>query len=166
MIGLTKKSFRFFCKTVWKNPNKLFGQPRVLFHYSLFLFHFCVFLLLWLNLLFGALGRPRKLKLFYKQEAWGSQGERALSQQEGRTGSCLLSVGNFSRAVIGLIYILINFKKNLVGLSQPSPYNICSLEPRPVGVMCFVLCYFNQLAWAQWQGPQNLKVLTKMTCCC
>uniref|UniRef100_A0A8C0KBW5 Islet cell autoantigen 1 n=1 Tax=Canis lupus dingo TaxID=286419 RepID=A0A8C0KBW5_CANLU len=23
-----------------------------------------------------------------------------------------------------------------------------------------------QPAWAQWQGPQNLKVLTKMTCCC
>ena len=74
MIGLTKKLFGFFCKTVWKNPNKLFGQPGVLFHYSLFLFHLCVCvcLLLWLNLLFGALGRPQKLKLFYKQEAWRS----------------------------------------------------------------------------------------------
>ena len=26
---------------------------------------FCIFSLLWLNLLFGALGRPKKLKLFY-----------------------------------------------------------------------------------------------------
>ena len=26
-IGLAKSSFRFFCKMVWKNPNKIFGQP-------------------------------------------------------------------------------------------------------------------------------------------
>ena len=27
-IELAKNSFEFFCKMLWKNPNKLFGQPN------------------------------------------------------------------------------------------------------------------------------------------
>ena len=28
LLGWQKSSFRFFCKMVWKNPYKLFGQPN------------------------------------------------------------------------------------------------------------------------------------------
>lgn len=39
-------------------------------------------------------------------------------------------------------------------------------DPGPLMMICFVFSHFDQLAWAQQQGLQNPKVLTKMICCC
>ena len=52
---------------------------------------FCIFSLLWLNLLFGSWGIPRRLKLFYKQEAGDT---RDLSL--GRPHRVLLGFNNSS----------------------------------------------------------------------
>ena len=59
---------------------------------------FCIFSLLSLNLFFGTQGRPRRLNVFYKQEAGGGhdgvgsgRGRRPLSQ-EGPVGSSSVSL--------------------------------------------------------------------------
>ena len=53
---------------------------------------FSVFSLLWLSLCFWTWGRPRRLKLFYKQEVGGRGAVEGVCPREGPAESCLVSV--------------------------------------------------------------------------
>ena len=66
-----------------------------------FLLCFCIFSLLWLNSFFETQGRPRKLKLCYKQEADGGRGGVGGSVP-GRSSSILLSY-NISKSALTLV---------------------------------------------------------------
>ena len=59
-----------------------------LLRFCLAFFCFCIFSLLWLKWLFGTQGRPRGLKLFYRQEAVDS----GVWFREGPLGSCFISL--------------------------------------------------------------------------
>ena len=67
-----------------KGPPWLCFMAKLLFLSCLTVFLcFCIFSLIWLNLLFGTQGRPRRLKLFYKQEVRDTRWVGEVCPQEG-----------------------------------------------------------------------------------
>ena len=63
----------------------------LLFCFAWLFLSFFIFSLLWLNLLFGTWGRPRRLKFFYRQEVGG--GDWGESVREGPIVSYLVTIG-------------------------------------------------------------------------